>query len=112
MTRSLITVYVLASAIVAACASVSDENSSEAVVFARHDWIPKFENRLWGHCTRTKNERCTVLASDPQLYECTYQEYASVGPWPLKRITVRLDDDNWRWVDGDPPTCSFAIEGE
>lgn len=109
MIRSVLLVTIGAVAVLAACASVVHENSRQAVYWARYDWLPKPPNMLWGHCTRTENERCTASASDPNLYQCTYREYSTNRPWPLKRATIRRDGEDWRWVDGDQPSCSLTI---
>ncbi|MBL8536851.1 MAG: hypothetical protein JNM59_05555 [Hyphomonadaceae bacterium] len=112
MIRSAKLIAIAATAVLAACAVVVDETSRQAVYWARYDWLPNPTNMLWGHCTRTEAERCTVSLSDPQLYQCTYREYSTNRPWPLKRATIRRDGEDWRWVDGDPPSCSIAIVEE
>ena len=109
MIRSFLFVVVGMAALLAACAAVADENSAQAVYWARYDWLPNPDNELWGHCTRTEDERCTPSKSDPHLYQCTYREYSAHRPWPLKRATIRLDGEDWCWIDGDPPSCSLAV---
>jgi hypothetical protein len=97
-------------ALVAACATV-DEKSRQGVYMARYDWVAQLtpENALWAHCTRTERESCLAMPADPNTYQCSYREWAARRPWPLKRAMIRLEGDEWRWVEGDTPSCSITV---
>lgn len=96
--------------LLAACATV-DEQSRQGVYAARYDWIEQRtpEGALWAHCTRTARERCRATPSDPNVYQCSYREWAPHHPWPFKRARIKWEDDTWSWVEGDAPSCAVTV---
>ena len=96
----------------------SNHNQSElekpdglALEWAQADLIHReLGNGGMVHCHRFEALRCR-RAQEPEVYHCSYREWAETRRWPTKTATIKRGGERypWSWVAGDTPTCTITM---